>query len=142
MSSIQVPSAIEMIRGQPELFFPDGKVTMAELISKVLRDVGGVPEVRADVWRSGPFTMVTADRDWMRSDRAEFEHLFDRFVPPTPPRANCSRAEVFLAATCEGVLAIGEKGSFSLGLTEEGVPPEMLRHARTAARSLIWKLSE
>jgi hypothetical protein len=143
MSSIDTPRAVELIRAKPEMFFPGGKVTMAELISKVLRDVGGLSDVRAEVWRRSPFAMVAADMDWLRTDSARFEDLFDRFVSPTPARANSSRAEIFLAATCEGVLAIGGAGDrFSLRLTEGDVPPDFLDVAQVAVRALIWKLTE
>lgn len=112
---------------------------MSELIARVLQDVGGQVEFASEVWRKGPFAMVCANVDWMTSEHASFEELFDRFVLPTPKRVNAHRAEVLLVAVCDGVLAMGSGRTFSSNLELSDIPIEMAERAELATRALIWK---
>ena len=141
MSDIKVLRAIELVRQRPEMFFGADGPTMPQLISMVLQDVGGLPSVKSGVWRDGAFAMVCADVDWMATERAPLEHLFERFVLPTPVRVNGCRSEVLIAAVSDAFAVRGQP-SFSQGMTAADAPSEMVKRAANAARALIWKFTE
>ena len=124
------------------MFFEGGNPTAKELLALVVKDLGEQGEFSASVYRSGLFSMVCANVDWLRSDSASFEQLFDRFVLPNTKRPNSHRAEVLLVAVCQGVLTIGQGGTFSRDLNMTEVPEDLARAAKLAARALIWKFSE
>jgi hypothetical protein len=137
---ISVPkNAIEAIRDRPDIYFTNGVPTMEELVSMVMRDVSGQRQIKAELVREGTFAMVSANVDWMATDRAAFEELFDRFVIPTPTVVNSFRSEVVLVAVCEGVFTQGTVGDFATGIGFEDVPGSLKERTSVAARTLIWR---
>jgi len=133
-----VRTAVEAVRKRPDMYFQDGVPTMEELISCVMSDVSGVGNIKAKLVRSGNFAGVSADVDWMYTERAAFGDLFERFVIPTPMRPNSHRAEVLLVSVCSGLLTQGQAGDFSIRLTWEDVP-NAIRVEAGSARILIWR---
>ena len=142
MAELQVLSAIELIRRRPTMFFEGGVPTANELLSLVMKDLGEERGFSASVYRAGQFSMVCADVDWMKSNNASFDQLFDRFVLPNSNRPNTHRAEVLLVAVCQGMLTVGQGGAFSRDLQMTEVPEEFARAAKIATRALIWKFAE
>ena len=142
MTEVPVMRAVQLVRQRPEMFFEGGRATMSELISLVSRDVASFKQFKVQIHRDGPYAMITSDCDWMVTERATLEELFDRFVLPSSARPNSHRSEVLLSAVCEGVLALGMNGNFSSGLEITEVPATMAEIAVSAVRALIWKFEE
>lgn len=142
MTEVPVMRAVELVRQRPDMFFEGGRATMSQLISLVLRDAACFEHFTVQIHRDGPYAMVSSDCDWMATERARLEELFDRFVLPLPARPNSHRSEVLLIAVCEGVLTLGASGNFSSGLKITDVPAALASLARTAVRAFIWKFEE
>jgi hypothetical protein len=133
-----VRTAVELVRKRRDMYFEGGIPTMEGLISSVTQDVSGIGNVSAKVVRSGAFAGISADVDWMRTERASFHELFERFVIPTPMTPNSHRAEILLVAVCGGLLTEGEIGDLSMGLTWADVPDAVKVETRPA-RILVWR---
>lgn len=138
---IEVLTAVEQIRANPSMYFDKGVPTNSQLLAAVLTDLSEHAGLHAEVIQEGSFTFVGANVDWLRTERAPFEELFVRFVTSNARAPNTFRAEVLLAATCDGVLVLGEGKEHSQGLTLNGVPASIARATQTKIRSLIWKFS-
>ncbi|HEY1710594.1 MAG TPA: hypothetical protein VGG10_20155 [Rhizomicrobium sp.] len=123
------------------MFFEGGAATASQLVSRVMEDIAGIPGIVSEVLNIGPFTMVAADWDWMITDQAKFEELFERFVIPTPMRPNSYRAEILLVAVCDGVITQGRCGSFALSLSSAELPAEMAEKLVSSARALVWRFT-
>lgn len=136
---IEVLSAIEQIRTRPSMYFDNGVPTNAQLLSAVLMDLAEHKGFRAEVIRDGDFCLVGADVDWLITDRAPFEALFSRFVIPNARGPNTFRAEVLLAAVCEGILTLGHGENYSQRLSVSELPSSISAAAKGKVRTLIWK---
>jgi hypothetical protein len=138
---IDVLTAVEQIRANPSMYFDRGVPTNSQLLAAVLTDLSEHTGFHAEVIQEGSFTFVGANVDWLKTDRVPFEELFVRFVTSNARAPNTFRAEVLLAAVCEGILVLGEGAAYSQGLTLERLPPTIASSAKTKLRSLVWKFT-
>lgn len=138
---IEVLTAVEQIRANPSMYFDRGVPTNGQLLAAVLTDLSEHEGLYAEIIQEGGFTFVGANVDWLKTNRAPFEELFVRFVTSNVRAPNTFRAEVLLAAMCDGILVLGEGTEYSKDLTLKGVPASIARATQSKTRSLIWKFS-
>lgn len=140
---LPVVTALELIRKRPEMFFDAESPLMDQLIELVVEDVTAASNsVEYRVETSQHFTVIAADIDWMRADRAAFEELWTRFVVPTPVCVNSHRSEILLAAVCDAVRTDGAHGSIAFGQSLPSPSAQMCALAGTSGRWLAFRLSD
>src|SRR5688572_28959508 len=135
---IEVLTAVEQIRANPSMYFDRGVPTSGQLLAAGLTDLSEHAGLHAEIIQEGGFAFVGANVDWLKTERAPFEELFVRFVTSNARAPNTFRAEVLLAAMCDGILVLGEGTEYSKGLTLK-VPASIARATQSKIRSLIWK---
>lgn len=139
MNEIPSASAIGYIQSLPQIIFPRRFVTDTDLLAMVLDDLNGSGSFEAAVLKRGSLFAVCAEVDWMDVGRGKLSELFAAITPIGKRGPNEFRAEVFLAALSQGVLACGQSPRHSDRLEESDLPEDIRARVIACRRSLIWK---
>src|SRR6266542_2221111 len=102
-----VDDAVSFIRRRPDRFFGENP-TGARLAARVVECLILLDAGPLRVERNGSWYSISADKDWLASERdaASFE-AFHRFIPMPSGGLFFDRAEVFLTALTDAVVTSG-----------------------------------